>query len=318
MAEALLKRRRQLAAKVETTKGTAATLAFDASESKTLIWNSSFTTEFEVFEREVERATLDRLSHLIGKTQAKIAFDIEIRRTNATDVVDDWFMFLEGCGFKKTVNVGTSIVYKPSSVQADHKCMTQWLFIDGVRLGIAGAVGTVSFSGKTGQPWLAHFEFTGKYAGAADAALLAPTPETQVPAMFHNVGLSTNFGSALSPVMSMLELNVGNEIEPRESVNQSTGILHHIIKGRKPTGRFDPDLVTVATAGGNYYSYMEQATKGTIGFSIQSGKIAVALNNIQATAIEDSESGGQQKAGFPFAINGDTFAGDDSIVLTFT
>ncbi len=97
----MLRRKRQLAAKIESVEGVAETLA--AQDAKLLIVDPKFNPDFKLFERNPVRANLSKMGKLTGTRSAGITFQLELRGSGTATVAPEWSKLIEACGFTKNV-----------------------------------------------------------------------------------------------------------------------------------------------------------------------------------------------------------------------
>lgn len=189
----LLTRRTALYAKAEAVAGTAETLA--AADGKFLIINPQVTPQFENFERQIFRDTLSPVSNTVTRQSVQFTFQVEVRRTNGTTTSDEWAeTLLPACAMKETVGA-SSVSYTPSSNQSEWATLTMALNIDGFEVKIAGAMGTVEFTGTVGEVMLASFTFTGFLESAGDVVAPAVTHESGLPHPFQGIDLAYATGT---------------------------------------------------------------------------------------------------------------------------
>lgn len=105
----MLRRKRQLAAKIESVEGTAESLG--TQDAKLLIIDPKFNPDFKLFERNPVRANLSKMGKLTGTRSAGITFQLEMRGSGTSTIVPEWSKLLESCGFEKNnlekLNIGT-------------------------------------------------------------------------------------------------------------------------------------------------------------------------------------------------------------------
>ena len=321
----MLARRRERAVKQEAVNGTAETLLHDGTESKFRIYDAKFVTEIGIFERITQRFTLSRLTHLVTMKPARIQFKIELRRSAGAGVEDEWGKLLTACGMFLTTVAVTNNKYTPFKSLTDQnaKALTMWLYIDSVRLGIAGAMGNVKFMGKVGEPMFMEFDFVGRFLGIVEDALNVVTHEAGAVEAFQGVALVYGTGAGASVIASSVELNMNNDVQLRDSVSQAEGIHSAIITARRPELVIDPELQW-DTAGSEQDFYSQLSNGTAIAVTFRKGALAtttVDFNcpNAQVTSISDDERKGMQVAGITMALNASTDAlGDDEVTVTKT
>lgn len=104
----MLIRKRQLAAKIEGTEGTAETLT--AAEAKFLVYNPKVAHEIEMFTRDPVRSSFSGMGKIAGKRPAGLSFRLELRGSGTKTIDPAWITLLKGCGFEsnvlKSINIG--------------------------------------------------------------------------------------------------------------------------------------------------------------------------------------------------------------------
>jgi hypothetical protein len=320
MGEAFISKRRHLGLKIEATKGTAETL--DPADYAIIAYDIQATTQFGRFDRDTQKAYLSKLPGIVGTTAAQISFTCEVRHSTTTTALDVWERALQACGFA----LSTSTL-NPTSNGDEQKTLTIEVALGAFGTGAneavifkaKGCAGTVTFEGRVGQPLLARFTFTGVYNGVADGTLQVPTQETGIPGIFQ--GVSATWGGT-ARVLSTINLDVGNSVVLRETVNASSGLLHAVITDRRPTGSIDPDLELVATDA--FYGQLASNTSKALAFAVTTGGSTrvqtFTLGDCRVTNVNDANRNGIQVAGIDFEIvdtsDSTTPDGDITIVIS--
>lgn len=314
----LLTRRREVAAKIEATKGTSVH-PLVAADAKFLVLNPRMTPEFGTFIREFTRATLSRLGHIIVNKPVRFEFQTEVRRTNiGTATPDEWGKLLQGCAFTETPGA-SDVDYNPESDLATQKTLSMHLNIDGFRIQLKGCMGNVEFTGQVGQVMLMSFSFLGSFVAADDATLLTITHETGVPGAFQNISFTYNTSTA--SCIGQLSLNMNNDVQPRTCANDATGIDFYLIGGRDPELSIDPELAKEADEAGNlaFWDQLDAATEVAISWDVKLGatpQVSFAIAKAQIKSISDDDRNTIAVAGLTMGVNRDTDAGDDEVIIT--
>jgi hypothetical protein len=227
----ILSKVRAVAAKVETTVGTAVTLS-----SGDLIqgcFNPICNPDAEFIGRENEAG-------IVGNSSGTITFRTELYG-NGSGGVPAWASTLfPAAGL---VNASGTFSCKLESPGANVKTLTVGVFHRGGLKTIYGAVGNVVFTWGGGGPITLDWTFRGVWGGVADTTM----PDTSVPsAPMRAKGVSVTLGS-FSPCFSQMTLDLGNEMAARECIGNTAGIHSWIISNRKPVGTLDPESKLVAT-----------------------------------------------------------------------
>jgi hypothetical protein len=301
----------QLMAKVEGAEGTKETLT--AAEA-IQIANVTFSPDIEMHVRDILRGTLSRHPSVSGKRKASISFDVELKGSGAAGTPPDYGPLLKGCGYSEAVVASTSVTYKPATNSLSNS-FTLAIYMDGVIVRIWGARGNVKLSINSGKHGVLSFEFQGADFEVVDGALLSPSYSAVIPPAFLSASLLLD---AYAAILSKIDIDTGNTLALRESINSSSGHLSCIITGRNPKGSMDPELVTVAT----YDFYGKWKTPGTIGAlslaaSGGAGNICtVSCPKVRYAKISPGDRNGVRTLGLDFEPC--LSAGDDEISIALT
>ena len=308
----LLTRRRVIAAKIESSEGTAE--AITVSDAGILAMDVKFDADIKATERKINLNTLSNLAPVIGARSGSVSFRTELKGSGGSSyasVGPAIAVYLKGCGFAETL-IAASATYKPASTGVPS--LTIWVYEDGVVKKLKGCRGTVTFSGKVGEPCYADFQFTGVYDSVADLAMISPTFEGTIPPALLSAALTVDSYSAVATSFS---IDMANEVSLRESVNSASGYLSALITARNPNGKLDPEMVTVAT-----YDFYGKMLGGTpVAFNI--GAIGSGTcNKVQLTApklvykkVNEGDRSGNVVADLTYNLAMNT--GDDELSLIF-
>lgn len=148
-----------------------------------------------------------------------------------------------------------------------------------------GARGTARIMHKVGEPVFIEFEFLGVHSSIADTTKLTQTIETTIPAAY--LASAAVLGS-FSPIFSSLDIDVGNQLSPRLSANDASGILSVRITDRNPTGSMDPEGALVANKDwfGDWFAPNTSYFEETIG-TAAGNKFKVYAPAFQIESISD-------------------------------
>lgn len=242
----MLTRRRIIAAKIESVEGTAE--AITVADAGILAIDPKFDGDIKMYSRDnVKTNSLSKLQSIPGQKMGTISFKAELKGPAAAysaTVKPALGMYLRACGFAETVDVtpgAEKVTYLPASTGVP--CLTMWLYEDGAVRKLVGCRGTVSFSGKIGEPIFADFKFTGVYDGCPALAMITPTLEASTPPVLLNAALTID---AYAAIFETFSVDMGNDVQLRPSANSAAGYLSAQIADRKPTGKLDPEMVLPA------------------------------------------------------------------------
>lgn len=324
----MLTKRRIIAAKIETTEGTAESLA--NADGGIIVFDPKVDVDIKMVERNTVQASLSRLAKIAGAQMAKITFRAEIKGPGSTysaSNVPALGKYLRACGFYEVVDTtggSEKVTYKPASPGSTYSgstspvapSLTISCYQDGVIKTIRGARGNVKFSGKAGEPFYADFEFTGVWNGLSDGALLAPTYESTIPPVFVSATFTVDSYAA---ILQGIELDMANTVALRNSVNTAEGYLSAIITGRDPGGKFDPEMVIAAT----YDWFTKWKTSGAEGAmnignlgSTQYNRYKITAPKVTYTKISEADREGVDVADISFQLAQNS--ADDEIVIEFS
>jgi hypothetical protein len=315
-------RRRVVAAKFEATEGTAETLG--ASEGGILVIDPKFEVDIKMTERPVARPTLGTFAAVAGSRSAKLSFKTELKGTGSAYTVNSATKpaigkYLEACSFLASFGSGAAAAwaFTPTSGTGASlyiPSLTMCIWEDGVKKQMRGARGNVKFSGKTGEPVYAEFDFTGVLDTITDEANPAPTFETQIPPVLLSANMSVGNYSAISGGFS---IDSGNTVSLRESMNSADGFLSALVTQRKMSGNLDIEMTTVATK--DWFGLWKASTNlpliiGNIG-SGSNNIIKFVMPKLRITKLAEQDQAGIDNAAMSFVL--EETATDDELSLYF-
>ena len=241
---ALLSRKKQIAAKVESTKGTAETL----SASDVTVYAEDLTFDYSPDEvvRNPLRSTLSRLASIPGRRIATLTCRVEIKGSGTSTTATSWGTLLRGCGFSETEGA-SDVTYAFDSDDADTDTLTIAILNDGRQDLMYGARGTVSFEFTANQIVYATFNFTGIFSDTTDQSMYTGTFESTVPVTWKNASVTIGDLTGSTLVVSAMTLDMNNTVTIRDNANATNGLSYAVITDRDPGGTADPDKVLVAT-----------------------------------------------------------------------
>ena len=294
-----------------------------AADAKTLPFDVKITPDIKMNKRNPVMATLSKLASITGSQMAKASFKVEIKGAGAAysaSVSPALAPFLRACGFAETIVTtggAETATYKPTSTKSSIPALMIDSFEDGVIKRIYGARGNAKISGKAGEVCYIDFDFTGIWNGMLDAAMLTVAPETTIPPVF----LSGNFSIAsFAAVIKGFDIDIANTIAAREDPNNTTGYRETIITDRNPSGKFDPELTTVALH--DWYGKWKAGTSGALNIgnigSTQYNRYKITAPKVVYNQVADAEREGVAVADCSFELVKNSDAGDDELVIEFS
>lgn len=235
----LLKRLTVMAAKVETTIGTAETLT--AAEGVFNAYDVIIQPTIPMETRESQGA-FGYLSSVPGGYMGTCTFKTDLG-WDGTATEPKWMSVLgPACGLVESTNVWTPRSEAPGS---NVKTLTIAAYVNGTKRFLSGAVGDVKFVLPSGKMAYAEFTFTGVWNAPIDATILAPTYPTDLPLRFASA-TACSFNS-VAMLTESITIALNNEIVMRESPLTASGYLAGIITNRRPTVTANPESNLIAT-----------------------------------------------------------------------
>lgn len=302
----LLKRVRQLAAKIETSVGVAISLS--ASDATNNCYDIDLQPDVPVEDRQGQ-TYFGRLSGVPGARTGKATFKTPISGTGAGGVPVWASTFLPACGW-----VASSQVYSPKSLApgSSTKTITIATYENGVKKQLRGCMGTFKIMLPTGRLAYFDWEFTGIWDGQTDVSLLSPTLDTNLP--FRYASSTTTIGS-FAPKIESLTIDAGNVVIMREDAADVSGYASALITDRKVVGSINPEASLVATYDpyGDWLSATLRALSATVGNGTD--VLTVAAPDLQITKVAPGDRGDNQIDQIDFSCI--RSSGDDELTLTF-
>jgi hypothetical protein len=306
----LLKRKRVLAAKIETTVGTAISLT--GSDASFNAYDIMIQPEIEVEEREGQGG-FGMLSSVVGGYKGKATFKIDAG-WDGTSTEPAWAdTFLSGCGLVKTGQVFTPRSEAPGS---NVKTLTIGAYCDGVFKSICGAAGTFKLVCPTGRMAYFEFEFQGIWVPPTDVAILSPTYPTALP-LRYATSTTTFISTALC--VENLTLDCGNEITMRECASTVSGYHSAIITSRNPKVTGNPEAKLIATRDPN--GQFLAMTEGALTWGLDGPTTAVltiAAPKAQLISVQEADRNNLVTDDLEWQLNRNGSTADEEFSMTFT
>lgn len=301
----------QLAGNVEGTEGNKEALV---ANSCVLVKDCTFKPSTEMYPRDLIRGTMSRDASLSGKRSGTVSFTVEMTGSGNKGIAPAWGKFMKGAGFNETISANNSVTYTPLTSNMTNS-MTLSVLQDGVIKSIWGARGNVTFNIEAGKPGLINFVFEGADWDMVDGALLAPTYSAVVPPVFLSAALTLDSYAA---ILGKIDIDMGNVLAKRESMNSASGHLSTLITGRNPKGSCDPELTTVSAY--NFYGkWKVPGTLGSLTFAGNGGNgniITITCPKVRYADIQDQDRTGLRTLGLDFEVTVNSADDEISIVLT--
>ena len=233
----LLERVSVLAAKIETTIGTA--ISVTGTDAAFNVYNAKVVPDIEMDDREGQGG-FDYLSSVPAGRKGRVTFRTNLQ-WDGTATEPSWAeTFLPACGFVKSSQIYTPRSEAPGS---NVKTLTLARYINGTLFTLVGCVGNGVVNLLAGKMSYIDWEFFGVWNGRTDASILTPTYPTDLNLRWAG-GVSQ--WNDVDLHASTATIDFGNTIVYREFAGTSTGYHSAIITNRRPTVTIDPEAVTVA------------------------------------------------------------------------
>jgi len=283
----LLRRRRVIAAKIETAAGTAVTLA--GADGVFNAYDVEIQPTAEFIDRTAQ-GSAGRLTGVVGVPTGTMTFRTEVYGDGAGGVPSWASTLLPACGLVKAT-VGNTFSPKTAAPGTDVKTVTIGVFEDGLFKSLRGAVGTLTITAETGKPIYIDWEFMGAWVTPVDATIIAPTYPTRLPIRARAGTLSIG---SFNPCFSSFTLSLNNEMTPRLCTAAVGGIHSMIITDRNIGGTLDPEskLVSVYPL---YTDWFDSVTKQvSAGFEDGDDRFTIAIPNFQVINAQSGDRSGLQ------------------------
>ena len=305
----LLKRKRVLAAELEATPGTAATLT--AADAGFNVYDVTAQTETELEAREGQGA-FGMDSSVVGGYKGRVQFKLDASYDGTT--VPTWATtFLPACGWVNNSGVFTPRTEAPGT---NVKTITLGVYIDGVRKLLRGCVGTFRLACPSGKNGVFEFDFMGIWDGVTDQTILAPTYPTTKGLRFAS---STTTWNSVALQVENMTLDSGNTMILREDSSNVSGFLAGLVTNRvvKITG--NPEAKTVATQ--DRYGKLLDMSEHALTFDLDgptNSKITIAAPKAQIISISEADRENMVVDEIEWGCNRNGSNVDQETSITFT
>jgi hypothetical protein len=246
---------------------------------------------------------------VLSERSGQLTFSSELCATGTNGLEAGLAILLQCCGFLKSSESYTF----PTSSTANQKTASFDVYEDGVKKGLAGAMGTLEITAETGKRCMLNFEFSGIWQTPTDSALPSESVSGKTPMLFQ--GGSFKIGSATKKI-SRLTLNCGQTLVPEWDPNATGGISTYLITDATPEISFDLEAETVASYDIN--GIWLAGTTAAIEFSLTDGSdtITFSLPKVRYKDIPEGDRDGI----LTYDAVGEVInnAGDNAITVTVT
>lgn len=267
----MLTRRTVILAKRETTYGTDPAMA--PSTDGVLVYGVDLDIKGEKLERAVVRDSLSPMPHVIGMKSCVLKFKAELKGMGTTTSIGNFELddLLSGVGFDTGVYTGTSTVYTLQSQESLMSTVSFIVNIDGNMHKILGCKGNMKLNMQAGKYGECDFEFQGLYNPIGSGTLydLSGISNVKPPVVYNS---SFTIGG-FSPVTAKAEIDLGNQVARRDSLNATYGVSGFRITDRNGSLSFDADAV--AESSNPFWANWEASTVAA--WSMQVGSNATNI-----------------------------------------
>lgn len=231
-------RLRVLAAKIETTAGTAESVT--GSDATVPVFNLTYTDNTSYTRRE--NVSGGKLKGRRGPLIGQMSFDVEAMGLGSSGDPVWATTFLPACGF-----VGATSVYTFTRVYANQKTLTLRSYIDGQYRQLRGSAGAVRLTYNSGGVSYFNFTFTGIVDPVAEASNLAPTLITTQPILGATIFTYHNGTGAVTLNAPSGVIDWGQTVAPIEDPSPD-GFKHFCVSDFNPVMTVEPygeDFATI-------------------------------------------------------------------------
>lgn len=306
----LVQDQRLIAAKIETTTGTAETLAAADGAFNAYMTSDGIEDLTEVIQRQGEGSS-SMLPSVPGARWGRLAFAVDLVGSGGAGQPGWATTLLLACGLNNS-----SGTFSPITGETQADTVTLGYYVDGLLQSLAGAMGTFTIPLVTGQPSRVEFEFWGVIQTESDTALLAPTFPTVIPPRWAG---TTNTYDSYALKASRATFTLNNDVQPREDPSVAAGIRSAVIVHREPSVELDPEASLVATK--NWQTMFYASTEGALSLVIGTAAnniITIASTKAQVVACPMANRNGIMTRNLRLQLNrnGSTYDSDFTIVFT--
>ena len=309
MTDPLLRKLRTVAAKIETTPGTAVTLG--AADGAFNAYDISIQPNIQVQKRDAQ-GSADRLQSVPGVREGTLTFKTDLG-WDGTVTLPTWAtVLLPLCGY-----VESSQVFTPRTEPAgtNVKTATMGVFDDGRLKSIAGAVGTFRLVMPTGQMAYIEWTFQGKWQAVTDESLPEPTYPTPQALRFADATVQHN---SITLCTSEIAFDAANTISLRSCAGDVTGIVAGVITDREPMFSIDPESTLVADR--DPYGLLLAGTEQAMNIVLKgptTSTITIAAPKTQHHNVQEGDREGVSIDNIELTCNKNGATKDESVSITF-
>ena len=236
------KRLQTIAAKVETTPGTAVALA--AADGELNAYEIECQADIPVQQREGQGG-FDMLQGVPGPRQGTLNFRTDLEWSGSATLPFWASVLLPACGWVPGIPDVNSFTPRSEGFAAGNvKTLTMARFIDGVKKQLAGAVGNFRFVYPAGEIAYIEWEFRGIWEDVIDTPIITPSYPRDFVSRYADA--VTQY-AGVDLCLSEITFDAGNEVVMRECAGKISGFESGFIPTRHPIIEGDPEAQLIAT-----------------------------------------------------------------------
>ena len=302
----LITRQRTIAAKTETTTGTA--IALTATDGAINAFDPVFTQDTEYIERP-SQGTATQLKGQAGARTGGLTFWSELMGDGSGGELGLLTSLLPAVGLTE----GSGNAFTPVTGSSTAPTLTMGLYTDGELQSLAGCVGNLDMLFEVGKPVRMNWQFTGVAQVDTAVALITPTLPTINPMMFSGATLSIG---GYSPKISSMALNLTNTVVMREDATNAAGYIAAVITDRKLVITMDPESDAIGTKSWQADMFAETEASTSIVVASSTDQCTIAVPKLQVSKVTPGDRNGIYVKQLEFQGNSNG-SGDDEISFTF-
>jgi hypothetical protein len=311
----LLKRVRVLAAKHETTLGTA--ISVGTADATFNAYDIDIQGNLEFNER-MQQGSMSMLSGTIGKRPGTLSFKTGLSGNGAAASPGWLDTLLPAVGMIEATDTFSPTSTAPATTSGTGVAHTVTIAVyeNGVKKSLAGAMGNLKINATAGQHVELEWTFTGVWQAVTDETILAPTYDTVLPLKF--MGATMTIGGSSAGCVNTLSIDLGNTVKLLECATSASGLSYSVITDRKVVGTWDPESRLVATEDvyGAWLAGTEQAF--SLALTDETDTVTIAAPQAQRTNVQEGEREGIQVDNITWNANSNSAAGDDELTIDFS
>ena len=306
---ALLQRKRVFGAKIETTPGTAESMA--GTEASFDAWDYVIQNETEMTE-VMGQGGFGRKPSVPGAYVGKVDFKTHMG-WDGTATEPSWAdTLLPMCGYVKSSQVFTPRTEYPGT---NVKTGTLAVWSDGKLKLLKGCMGTFKIVAPSGKLAVIEWSFSGVWVPETDVAIVSPTYPTAKALRHAN---STSTWNSIALCYSSITYDAGNVLTPVECAS-GEGISMYIVSDRNSKVTADPESKLVATQ--DRHAAMLAMTEAALTYDIDgptNSVITIAAPKAQLIKNTEAERAGLVVDQLEWQLNKNASAVDGESTITFT